>query len=655
MQPQQIVKFGSYYLTRKIATGGMAELFRARKVGAAGFEKLVAIKRLLPHLAADDEFRSMFLDEAKLASQLNQQNIVQVYDLGRMEDDDSLPPGHQGTYFIAMEYIFGKSLAEVIKKGQERGLPLPPELAARVILAAANGLAYAHAKKDETGQALGLVHRDVSPQNILLSYEGEVKLVDFGIAKALSQSSTTRPGMLKGKFAYMPPEQARGEAVDQRADIYALGVVFWEALTNNRLFTGDTEAAILNQVLNPQVTQPSQARAEVPPELDELCLHCLTPDPAQRYQQAEEFSQALEAYLHGLKTFPSTYSLRSHLYTLFGPEIEAETQQIQEEMEAARQACEQHAATAGTGAQTASAPGASTAPQEATRLVAPAPRKGRGLVYAAAGAALVAAVGLGWWLMGTTPGQAPPAPAAPAQPVATAAPTTGTPSAAPAAPVTPATPPTTLAPSPAAPAAPPPDPHLLAAREQIKQGHFQAALAGLEQASAADPQDRQELARAKARAYLGLASQKLESSPQEALADLEQAARLAPDWAEVHYQTGRVQTRLKQFDLALAAYDRALELDPKLDGAHFNRGYILLEQGRLEKALPDFQRVVDLGSPYAADAQVNLAVCSWRLGQKDEAIKRLQAALVLNPNHKLALSYLEKVRKAGNVKPTNKP
>lgn len=631
MPANRIVKFGSYYLTSKIATGGMAEIFRGRKVGAAGFEKLVVIKRLLPHLAADEEFRTMFLNEAKLASLLNHQNIVQVYDLGRMDQDDSLEPGQQGTYFIAMEYIFGKSLAEVMRKGQARDVPLPQELAVRIMLAASLGLAYAHGKKGEDGRPLGLVHRDVSPQNILISYEGEVKLVDFGIAKAMSQSSSTRPGVLKGKFAYMAPEQARGQ-VDQRADIYSLGVVFWEALTGQRLFQGDNEAALLALVLDPRVEPPSRVRPEIPPELDALCLKCLARDPERRFASAQALCEELEAYLYTLKTFPSTYSLRNHLHELFGPEIAEESRQIQAEGESARQAA---GLSAGPATSEAPAPPAPSAPLESTRVVPrPAPG-GRGMVYVLALAGLALAAGLAWWLW---PG--PPAPPPPAQMAAAPA--------APAPPESPAPPPAPAEQAPAPPpAAPPPDPRLERAQAQVQQGGFDQALAILDQEQAPPGGWGQAGDRLRAQALLGRAMSRLAETPPEALADLDQALGLAPDWAEVHFQAGRVHTRLKNLDQALAAYQKALELDPGLDGAHFNSGYIHLERGRLEQAMASFQTVVDLGSPFAADAQVNLAVCYHKQGKRDEALRHLQAALVLNPNHKLAQSYLDRLRKGG--------
>lgn len=407
MDPARVIEYGDYFLTRKIATGGMAELFRARKVGAAGFEKLVVIKRLLPHLAADQELRDMFLDEARLASQLSHPNIAQVYDLGEALATDPGRPQGETTYFIAMEYVSGKSLAEVIRRGQDTGRPLSVQHAVRIVAHAAAALAYAHDKRDAAGQPLGLVHRDVSPQNILISYEGEVKLVDFGIAKALSSSTTTRPGTLKGKFAYMAPEQARGESVDRRADIYALGIVMWEALTGRRLFAGDSEAVILGKVLEPKVEAPSSVNSQVPRELDAICLKALAPAREDRYQTAQEMNDALEAWLHSLPTYPSSYSLRNYMLELFGPEVEEEAHQVQEEQEAVRAALAQQG---GEGAGPTAEAEPTTQAAEATQVFTPPPAEaetkgGKGKLWAVVGLVVVLAAGAGWFLLrpGTSP------------------------------------------------------------------------------------------------------------------------------------------------------------------------------------------------------------------------------------------------------------
>lgn len=627
MTSLRIIKFGDYFLTRRIAMGGMAELYRARKIGPAGFEKLVAVKRLLPHLAADPEFREMFLNEARLASLLTHQNIVQVYDLGRMSEDEALPPGHQGTYFIAMEYVSGRSLAEVMKRGQERNLTLPVELAARVALAAAAGLAYAHERRDEHDRPLELVHRDVSPQNILISYEGEVKLVDFGIAKALSHSATTRPGTLKGKFAYMSPEQARGDPVDRRSDLYSLGIVLWEMLTGERLYAGDTDAAILNQVLNQAINRPSGLRPEIPEDLEVICLRCLARDPDGRYADAQSLVRDLEAFLYSLKNFPSTYSLRNHLYEMFGPEIEAEKGEMEEELAEARRAAAGHIVAGGVPAAAGSGPAAG-----ATRVLKSGAARGAGRAWLAAGiASLLAVLAVAYWLWP----QPPPAPQT--EPPRTA--------------VGPAAPAPAVEPAPASPvAAPSPagwesDPRLEEARRAIRQGRHDEALALLIGLAHDHPEAEPALGRELARARLGRAAQNLAASPETAREDLAEALNAAPDWAEAHLQAGRLLTRLGDPDQALTQYQRALDLDPGQEVALFNRGYLLLEKGRCQEAIADFQRVVDLDSPHAADALVNQAVCYSRLGDQTEAAKRLKAALVLNPNHKLALSHLQKLNR----------
>ncbi len=643
------IEYGDYYLTRKIATGGMAELFRARKVGEAGFEKQLVIKRLLPHLAEDQDLRTMFLDEARLASRLTHVNIAQVFDLGLARAADPSRPQQEATYFIAMEYVFGKSLAEVIRRGQARNKPLSIENAVKIILSAAQGLQYAHSRRDDQGNPLGLVHRDISPQNILISYEGEVKLVDFGIAKALNQSNTTRPGMLKGKFSYMAPEQARGEAVDQRTDIYALGVVLWETLTGRRLFTGDSEATILSKVLEPRVEPPSSIMEGLPPELDDICLKCLRPDPDQRYPDAQALCDAMEKYLQGLTTFPSTYSLRNYMHELFGEEIAEETEQIRQETEAV------HQLVAGAKPKEPAAPagGEAAGPAEPTQLYQPPAEdpgrgKGKGKLWAILGGAAVLVVVALVLVLG---GGDEPAPIPPAgRPQAQAPkPAVGAPAEAPrpapaAQEKTPASPTPAREPAPAPRPAEPP--LVIQAREDLKAQRFAQALEKLDQAVAQDEKLAALVARDRARALLGLAAQESGEDPQKALADLEKAAAYAPDWAEVPFQRGRILTRLKRLDQALAAYAKALELDPEMDAAHFNQGYIYLQKGQLDQAVAAFQRVVDLDSPFKADAYLNLAVCSVRQGDKARAVEMLKRALVANPNHKLAQRYLDKLTSA---------
>jgi len=300
------IKFGQYVLLEKIATGGMAEVWKARMRGVEGFQKIVAIKKILPHLSDNQDFIEMFVDEAKLAAQLNHNNIIHIYDLGKI----------QSSYYIAMEYIDGYDLKNILKKAQERDQPLSVEIALFVASKIAAALDYAHRKRDFEDKEMGLVHRDVSPQNVLISEEGDIKLCDFGIAKAASKASHTQAGALKGKLQYMSPEQAWGRNIDRRSDIFALATVLFEMLTARKLFAGDNELSILEQVREARVTPPSMYNDEVTPQIDAIVLKALQKDPANRYQTAGEMQRDLDAVLYSFKPTPTSADLAIYMHRL---------------------------------------------------------------------------------------------------------------------------------------------------------------------------------------------------------------------------------------------------------------------------------------------------------------------------------------------------
>jgi len=277
-------QIGRYEVTRKLAEGGMAEIYLARAVGPEGFSKEVVIKVVRSFLATDQQFVQMFIAEARLASRLNHANVVQIFDFGKHED----------TYYLAMEYVRGASLWDLRQRCRQQGVPFPPVLAAEIAAQIARGLQYAHSLADK-GQKLGVVHRDVTPHNVLLSFDGAVKLTDFGIAKA--QTTHTAPGMLKGKFAYMSPEQARGEPVDARTDIFALGIVLWELLTGGRLFDGDSELAVLRAVEGSVIAPPARLNPDVPAELSDIVMKALARPLPERFQTAFEFEKALATWV----------------------------------------------------------------------------------------------------------------------------------------------------------------------------------------------------------------------------------------------------------------------------------------------------------------------------------------------------------------------
>ncbi len=305
--------FGNYQLLKKLATGGMAEVWLARHSGIEGFSRLLVVKRILPHLADDPEFVQMFLNEAKIAARFSHPNIAQIYDLGEQN----------GTFFIAMEFVHGEDLGRVMRKAWTTGQWVARPLAIRIVAAACEGLYYAHTKTDDRGNPLKVVHRDISPQNILISFDGSVKLVDFGIAKAADAQSMTRSGAIKGKFAYMAPEQAAGKALDHRSDIFAIGLVLYELLTGVRPLKKDSELATLQAAMQCDIVPPSMV-ADVPPELDEVVMTALARAADDRYRDAREFQMALEEFLVSQRWVATSVQISELMGTLFRDRLDDE-------------------------------------------------------------------------------------------------------------------------------------------------------------------------------------------------------------------------------------------------------------------------------------------------------------------------------------------
>ncbi|NLI46523.1 MAG: protein kinase [Acidobacteria bacterium] len=300
-------KFGDYILDRKIGHGGMAELFRAKKRGQEGFQKIVAIKRILPHLSDNQELVTMFIDEAKIAAQLSHQNIVTIFDFGKINH----------SFYIAMEFVDGFDFKKILSRAKELGIRLPHKLAAHIALQIASALDYAHFKKDFSNKEMNIVHRDVSPQNILISREGEVKLVDFGISKAESKIHHTVKGALKGKLLYMSPEQAWGKPVDKRSDLFSLGIVLCEAISGKVLFEDSSEFDVLEKVRSGKIPILENEMPSLPPRLKNIINKALQIDIGQRYQTAGEMAKDLHDYLSTGKQRPSPKDLATFLTRMF--------------------------------------------------------------------------------------------------------------------------------------------------------------------------------------------------------------------------------------------------------------------------------------------------------------------------------------------------
>ena len=314
-----VQRFGDYTLIKKLATGGMAEIWLARQSGIAGFARFLVIKKILSHLAEQSTFVRMFQDEARTSALLSHPNIVHIHDLGQAE----------GTYFIAMEYIAGENLAAISWRGMKRGRPLPPSYAARVVADTCKALHHAHTLKGNDSRPLEIVHRDVSPQNILLTYEGDIKVVDFGIAKARTQREDTRTGMLKGKFSYMSPEQCLGHDIDRRSDIFSLGILLYELSTGKRLYKHASELVILEMITKRQVAPPSEVAPHISPELEHVIMRALEKDVDRRYQSAQDMQIALEKYLRKEHENVGHAELSAYMHALFADKIE-EKRRLQE-------------------------------------------------------------------------------------------------------------------------------------------------------------------------------------------------------------------------------------------------------------------------------------------------------------------------------------
>ncbi|HMG23871.1 MAG TPA: serine/threonine-protein kinase, partial [Kofleriaceae bacterium] len=299
-------RFGKYLLVGDIAVGGMAELFLGVQKGVEGFIKAVVIKRVLPHLSHNPEFVRMFVEEARLEARLEHPNIVRTYEFGEVN----------GHYFTAMEYLPGEDLCKALNSLAVSRQVMPVHIAVGIASQLCTGLHFAHQFTDTSGRPLNLVHRDINPANIVITYGGEVKIIDFGVAKSNANVQTIT-GMIKGKVAYMPPEQVLGREVDQRADIFSAGVVLWEVLTGRPLFLRSNEAATLYAIMNAPIPPPSAIRAEVPQALDRIVGRALARSPDDRYDTAEEMGAALDEVLTRLPRYDARV-LAAKLEELFG-------------------------------------------------------------------------------------------------------------------------------------------------------------------------------------------------------------------------------------------------------------------------------------------------------------------------------------------------
>lgn len=309
------LKYGKYLLTRRVAVGGMAEVFKAKLLGPRGFEKVLAVKRILPEFGEDEDFVQMFVDEARISSSLHHSNIVQVYDFGEVE----------GSYYMAMEYVDGPNLRNLFRRALKQNGKFPQNLATHITLEVARALDYAHNVKLDNESVLNLVHRDISPQNILIARSGEVKLTDFGIAKATIKLSKTQPGKVQGKLSYMSPEQATGRPLDRRSDIFSLGIIYYELLSAIKVYGGDNTGEKYSKIRDARIAPIGTVVENLPNELNNLLMSMLSKDPQERPSTCGEIIDILSKFV-GKETYESLTTQLIALVSDLTPQENSDTQ-----------------------------------------------------------------------------------------------------------------------------------------------------------------------------------------------------------------------------------------------------------------------------------------------------------------------------------------
>lgn len=621
MSAFQPARLGKYLLLDRIAVGGMAELYRAKIIGVQGFEKLIAIKKILPHLATEAELVTSFIDEAKLAALLQHQSIVQIYDFGKVDD----------SYFIAMEYLLGKDLRLIVGKAKEINLPLSLENALFITSRICAGLDYAHKLNDFQGNPLRIIHRDISPQNILVTYQGDIKIVDFGIARAATQSTLTQVGMIKGKVAYMSPEQARGDSIDSRSDIFSVGIVLYELATGRRMFQGET-LRILAQVREAEFEPAENVAGHLPPKLFGILRKALEKDPAERYQSCGEMQADLEDCIYQLCNRPLTSrGLSEYMNRLFTEEIASEEKAMREVLQI--HAVEEQVAEPRPERKAPSRPEPEPerpisprldqkAPQltrkpESVKTAVPASepkQKRHGIMYGAFAAVLGALI-----LVFTLMTKEQPAP-----PVAKEKPES-----------VPQEEKTSEAELP---------PAVKAAIAALKKDRFSEAVELFEKAFAKEPGLKHKMGRPYSQALQGLALDLADKDRQKARALLLKAVEYDPASVQGHFQLGLLYVRFEDYGKAIEVYEKVTKLDPRFPDAFFNLGYAYAVTKKYEKAEKMYGRVVELKPSYVDEALFNLAMVQEKLGKKAQCLSSLERAVKVNPGNRDAQKRLQMLR-----------
>ena len=627
LQPKQL---GKYIILDQLAVGGMAELFRSMITSVQGFEKLIAIKKILPHLANEGDLVNSFIDEAKLAALLHHQNVVQIYDFGSLED----------TYFIAMEYLLGKDCRVISSKAKEKNIPLDRRNALFIVSRICAGLDYAHKLKDFQGKALNIIHRDISPQNIIITYEGDVKIVDFGIAKAASQNTHTQMGMIKGKIAYMSPEQATGKAIDHRSDIFSCGIILYELITGTRMFSGDT-MHILSKIRDADFVNPEELQSDIPKQLLEVLDRALQKDPEKRYQTCGDMLNDLEECMQ-FDTHPSPQGLSKYMKKLFADEILAEQQHLQKITQIGLMQGKQKTPAA------SSAPknNEPTEPISLNRSNVEKPH----IVQALGGLtgtvnkkkSLLIAIAIGLFsviIFFSFVGQKGKEPTEPQvveeiQPMKEIEQLEKSNDVSSVKEMGKADIPIE---------APGTDMYQKAMDALVTQ-RFNEAVSFFEELLALDSGMQNIITSPYAESLVGLANSTSETDPRTAVVLYNKAIQLEPKSIQAHFQLGTMFMKQKDYVAATKSYENVIELKPDFSDAFFNLGFINVLSKDYDRAEEMYARAVALNPDYLDEALFNLALVQSKLDKKDQCLANLEKAVQINPENEPAKNYLKKIK-----------
>ena len=618
-EPKQ---FGKYQLLDKIAIGGMAELFRAKLTGAQGFEKLIAVKRILPNLSREANLVTAFIDEAKLAALLHHENIIQIYDFGSMDEQ----------YFIAMEYLFGKDLRTITRTARAKDLALGLENILYIISRICAGLDYSHNLRDLQGKPLNIIHRDINPQNILITYEGQVKIIDFGIAKAASHNTQTRENLIKGKLAYMSPEQANGQKIDHRSDIFSTGIILYELLAARRMFSGET-MHVLSLVRDAEYDPPEEVIPELPDKLNAILHQALAKDPDERYQSAGEMLADIEEFMFERSLRPNARSFAGYLKELFEEEYAEEEMALWAKTqiyEAGEQVPPDEPVQAdGTYETTVILTRefllekfkqlrSAIWPQKIKNLKNLLGRwKLEKLNYRYVALILILVVlavlaDIGYKKMPFTRSERE----ASAYPSQTTAPAESV-----------------------------EDSKIAAANAALGNKRYALAARLFEEVFDSQPSAQKDLARNYARALQGQASDLIKNDTAGAQELLLRALEIDPLNISCISQLGYIYMDRQDYPRAIESYLKVTELAPEQPDAFFNLGYMYTITKDYQKARVMYGRVVELRPAFTDEALFNLAVIHEKLGDRDRCIKNLEQAVAFNPGNISAKKYLRQLKK----------